>query len=783
MKVRCSAGTTGERRRFLEIVGASHDFGKATSFFQSYVRGLQSSSRETSHAPISGLACYRALRNDGFSKRQSFAGLLAVDRHHAQLGNVSGNGSWFEIAVDSSRREFFETQANDLEDHADSTQMLCDEVGLPLTVENFAEWISSERYLKEFLTNVYRDGQLILDTGSESACSVIESYARLVSSDKIDAAQYQLPDRCSISETAVESYVQQEFDKPDPGSLDYFREEARKEARTAAREVDLSESLLELTLPTGLGKTLTSLDAALVLRNRIESVQGVEPRIVYTVPYTSIIDQNFDVYESVLTRGEEEEVGPRRLLKHHYLSDSTHVTERSRDPDQDADRAMLLTERWESEIIATTFVQFLESLVVPSNEQSMKLPNLEHAVVLMDEVQAIPARYWDVVREVLEILGDRLNCTFVAMSATQPGLLDGTPLVGARRSEEKSAEPVNSYFDQLDRVTFNFDDSLSNAPIDHETLADRVSEHAQSEPDDDLLVVCNTIDSARRLFEELEETNSLDDTSLVYLSSAVRPKDRRRRIERLRSSTEDRFVVVSTQVVEAGVDIDMDIVWRDFAPFDSIVQAAGRCNREWNADSQGSVTVVSLQDEDGNRPARAIYDDARLHATRQTIVDHASIPYSAAEYKVTGELVDQYFDLVEEVKETDESLRELKEWQFEDARITLIEDALSVEIFVAKETDAGANEKPKAFTAMQEAVANGDQGAVARSKPDFYDNVVTVRIYSETSDRATDVQSLPLPDTDLGTYYLNANSDRYDDWYDENTGFMIPESTVDTRLI
>lgn len=783
VKDRCSRGTSGEQRQFLEILAATHDLGKATSYFQSYIRGIESRSQKTSHAPISGLACYRALRNEGFCRRRSFAGLLAVDEHHSRLGNISGNGSWFKRLVDDSRRDILKKQAKGLQAYSKSVQPICNDLEIPLDIEDFTEWISGEEYLKEFLRNVYRNGQLTLETSSETACGVIEGFSRLVSADKIDAAQYSLPDRRSIPVNAVESYIKQEFGEPESNSINELREHARTEVRAAAHEVDLSNSLLELTLPTGFGKTLTSLDAALILRNRIERANGSRPRIVYTVPYTSIIDQNFTVFETVLANATGEQVDSELLLKHHYLSDSTYMTDDARDPDQDADRAMMLTERWESEFVATTFVQFLESLVVPSNAQSMKIPNLKDAIVLMDEVQAIPARYWDIVREVLDILSDRLNCKFIAMSATQPGLFDNaTSLVGNQDGDETNSSSQNQYFKQLDRVTFKFDQSISNDSLSHADLADRISTHAQSNPDEDLLVVCNTIRSATDLFEELKCRLISADTSLVYLSSAVRPKERRQRIKRLRSSEDERFVVVSTQVVEAGVDIDMDAVWRDFAPFDSIVQAAGRCNRDWDSKSNGVVTVVSIAN-DGDHPAWAIYDDPRLHATHQIITGNANIPYETSEHEVTSVLVDRYFDVVEDVKQTSESLTELRSWQFEDAGISLIEDTLSAEVFVTTDQETKTDGKPPTFTAMQEAVEKGDRAAIARAKPVFYENVVTVNLYSETSDRAADIRSLPLPDTDLGVYFLNADSRRYEKWYDEYTGFSIPDSTVDARLI
>ncbi len=766
-----ASGLSGEYRRFTEIVCGSHDIGKGTSFFQAYVRGLGPDDNTKSHAPVSALACYRALRNDGFSVRSAFGGLLAVYRHHRPLINTTGDNSIHNILLDDSQYDILKLQARDLCDNADTVQPICDELGVPLDIEIFSEWIDSRDYLRDLLQNVYCNGQLQFDTGSKNAWTVIETYSRLVAADKIDAAQYDQLNRSPIPADAVSSYIEDEFGEPEPDTIDELRNEARMEVRTAVKQADFSKSLFELTLPTGAGKTLTSLDAALILRNKIESETGSRPRIVYTVPYTSIIDQNVAVFNDVLSTACDEMIDPERLLKHHYLSDLTHVTD---DTDQNADRALMLTARWESELIATTFVQFLESLIVPSNRQSMKLPNLEDAVVIIDEVQAVPAQYWDVVREVLNLLAENFNCTIIAMSATQPRLFEtATPLVGTDAGDETDSSPYNTYFERLDRVSFQFDESITTEPVSHSDLSDQIATYARSHHEEDCLVVCNTIQSATTLFEELSERPFSDDTSLVYLSSAVRPKDRKQRIERLRESTSDRFIVVSTQVVEAGVDIDMDAVWRDFAPLDSIVQAAGRCNREWDDTSRGVITVVSIA-EDGDHPAHAIYDMPRLDATRRILTDSGEIPYEATEYEVTSDLVDSYFDCIESRKKTNESLTELQSWQFEDAEIALIDDTLTAEVFVMTEDETDDGSPPPSFTAMQDAVKEGDRGAIARAKPAFYDNVVTVNLYAATSNRADEIQSLPFPDTDLGVYLLNADSPRYSNWYDSETGFAIP---------
>lgn len=767
---RCATDADGREKRFYEIIGACHDFGKATSYFQEYIRSEREQSSRTNHAAISGLACFHALRADDFDDLACATGWYVVDRHHSPMTDVDGDGGVFERALDHRRRiPIYHDQVESVKNPVD-VQRIYDSLDVPLDVSAFVDWILDNAFYME-IRNAMGYGGRIDEPPRDSCYHAIEAYARLVSADKLCAAGYALPERATISTDAVERHVRETFGAPEEGSLDARREAARQAVREGAREHSLSEHVATITLPTGIGKTLSGFDAALTLRERLRTETDEQPRIVYALPFTAIIDQNYEVLRGVLGVDGH---SPDSLLKHHHLA-SGYLDGRASEgepTDDEADRAAMLTERWESEVVVTTFVQLLESLLVPSNRQSLKLPNLRNAVVLLDEVQSIPVRYWDLIADCFRALGERWNCYFLAMTATQPALFDDAPeLVSA----------PGRFYEVLDRVSFDFHDSICTEPLSVPEFAALVVAEAERDPTADVLIVCNTVDAATRLCEHLADHTPVATNELVYLSSAVRPIDRSSRIDALGDpSREERRIVVSTQVVEAGVDIDMDAVIRDFAPLDSIVQAAGRCNRNDGA-TRGTVRVARMDGEDDLKPpGQVIYDAPRLEATRTVVESHGGFEQALSESAVTNEAVPTYFKELETVKNTGESLVELlHRWRFEDAKISLIDNVQSEDIFIER-NDADVRTRE----AFVDAIRRHDRAAIATHKPAFYERVVTVRTYDDRSERATAIGRLPTisEHSTINVRRIDTTG-RYEDWHHERTGFRIAADTVSERLI
>lgn len=789
---RCGAGYDDQQRcRRYQIIGATHDFGKATALFQTYLRGDRDQGRYTSHAPISALACYYALRGAGFDTSHCVTGLLAVDRHHRSLTDVDGNQGIFNTILSDRRHEICERQAEDIAQRTQAVQTVYDRLDISIDVSEFVDWICSEQYRRDLYEETGYDGTIndSIKTHLEEY-SVVEAYATLVAADKISASGYELPEQTSLPSGVVDTYVDQEFSPPADGSINDLRESARNEVQSTVDKLPLNEHIYKLTLPTGAGKTLTGLMAALRLRTRIKIKTGDPPRIIYAVPFTAIIDQNFEVYQDVI-EANEIQASPSVILKHHHRSDADYRTNTDSEEeltDAAFDRAMMLTERWESEIIATTFVQLFESLLTPTNAQTLKFPNLQNSVLLLDEVQSLPAKYWDVIERVLETITDRWNCRIIAMTATQPTLFDEAhPLIQPDHTKQDTSDSSNApnrYFNTLDRVQFYFHESLypEADSMTHPEFVETVCETASTTPNADILIVCNTIASSRRVVELLVETGIGGKSSVVYLSSAVRPVDRRKRIARLRTDTDERKIVVSTQVVEAGVDIDMDIVYRDFAPLDSIVQAAGRCNRNAATGQTGSVHIVRLTGNRKDEPNQLIYDRPRLDATRRTLDDRGLIGESVSESTITGTLVPTYFERVKATKETDECLDALNDWQFEEASLRLIDDVLTADILITTPEELDENNRYPPLLTVQKAIQSGNADAVPAAKQELYDRTVSVNIYAPDSEQAQRIEQLPLSNTGLKLYHISSGS-QYANWYNKQTGFQLPDDTISHRIL
>ncbi len=320
--------------------------------------------------------------------------------------------------------------------------------------------------------------------------------------------------------------------------------------------------LFSLTVPTGGGKTLSSM--AFALRHALHHGKS---RIVYVIPYTSILEQTVDVFREALGEGDPWTV----VLEHHS----------NLDPDRETVRGRLAAENWDAPIIVTTSVQFFESLFAARTSRARKLHNLVDSVVVLDEVQLINADFLHPILDVLQFLADEFGVTVLLMTATRPSWsatdAGGKKLLGVR---EIVPDP-DSLHESLRRVRVRIPRRL-----DEPEGWDEVAERMLAEPS--VLCVVNRREDARELFLRVQRA----DAAAVHLSALMCGAHRSDVIrdvkERLARGESVR--VVSTQLVEAGVDLDFPVVFRALAGLDSIAQAAGRCNREGRSD-RGEVHV------------------------------------------------------------------------------------------------------------------------------------------------------------------------------------------------
>jgi CRISPR-associated endonuclease/helicase Cas3 len=320
--------------------------------------------------------------------------------------------------------------------------------------------------------------------------------------------------------------------------------------------------IFSLTVPTGGGKTLSSLAFALE-----HAIKHGKSRIIYAIPYTSIIEQTAETFRDVFISL------PDAVIEHHS----------NLDPDEKTTKSRLAAENWDAPLIVTTNVQLFESMFAARTSRCRKLHNLVNSVVVLDEAQLIPPEFLQPILDTLNLLAVHYRVTFIFSTATQPSLntvkdtFGRTTRRGLNNTHEIIAD-VDKLYAGLERVEVTLPSDL-NQPSNWDDVAEEIRQH------DSALAIVNTRKDCRELYQRMPE-------GTLHLSALMCGEHRSSVIAETKRRLNDGIPtrVISTQLVEAGVDLDFPVVYRALAGLDSIAQAAGRCNREGKLD-KGKVVV------------------------------------------------------------------------------------------------------------------------------------------------------------------------------------------------
>jgi CRISPR-associated endonuclease/helicase Cas3 len=769
------------------LIGISHDFGKSTSYFQDYLeeqdeikKAKLKNKAVTHHSFISALFAYYTIKqylteknliNEKYYQYLPLLSFLTVKEHHGNLNNVLDE----VIDFDQNNEETFLAQVNsiDFKEINSLYQDLFTKINFKYDCHLFKKNIVDsdpvyiynelDRYERKYVRDLgQQEKKLIMKLDKEDTFFyyfiTILLYSLLLDADKIDAADLKEVQRININEDIVDRYRAQKFKKTkkEEQKINSIRDAIYQEVITKHVDLDLDKDrVLSLNVPTGTGKTLSSLSFALKLRKKIEKEKGYQPRIIYSLPYLSIIDQNFAVFEDVFKLTQDgKPPATDLLLKHHHLSELSYTTTNSAKEEfesispKDISKDVLLIEAWNSEIIVTTFIQLFYSLISNRNKAIRKFHNIINSIIILDEVQAIPHYYWLLLNKMANFLAEKFNIYFVLITATQPLLF-----------EEKSHEIKSliknkeAYFSALDRVDLilnlesmclhNFKEILEKDLVDH--------------PHQDFLVVLNTINSAQQIFNFIKDLN-LENTRYYYLSAGVIPKVRLERIKNIKKKIQERKVIISTQLIEAGVDLDVDIVYRDFAPLDSINQVAGRCNRNYGM-KKGIVKLFILKPEEEQREFhKFIYDSFIVSKTKDTLEEFKNNKITEKEFL---SLSNSYFDKVNQGKADDKSkgiLEDVKNLNFEEmSKFKLIEaEYQKVDVFV--ELNEEAQKVYRKYQEIREIKNTFERkNEFLKIRKDFYDYVISIP-YQYASDfiENKDISYIPeiaKEDIEQGHYY------------------------------
>ena len=516
------------------LLGELHDLGKARESFQSYLRrcnGVEDEDLDNGpHAHASVGACWLDSQSNALG---SLAKALAycVAGHHAGLPDWSGG----------------ETPNGALAARLSEDKSILDEASVRV-------WISASEsnWLKERLQAPLKFSK----DDSSLSFWIRMMYSCLVDADFLDTEAFMDPSRASLRDFGVPietlapvffSYL----DAKQSSVRDTKVNQIRAEIRAACERAATSQpGVFSLTVPTGGGKTLSG--TAFAFRHAL--AHGLK-RIIYVIPYTSIIEQTADVLRGIL--------GEANVLEHHS----------NFDPEKETPQSRLASENWDAPVIVTTAVQFFESLYACKSSRCRKLHNIAESVVILDEVQLLPTSLLLPCAEAVRLLAKHYRTSVVLSTATQLNL-PGLDMSAVREIIPPSLDLYGKL--RRTRIEFPKDRTVRRS---WDGLADELSHY------DQVLCVVNTRRDCRELFDKMP-------TGTIHLSALMCGEHRSRVIAdvKARLAAGEPVRVVSTQLVEAGVDIDFPIVYRAFTGLSSIAQSAGRCNREGSL-AEGRVVV------------------------------------------------------------------------------------------------------------------------------------------------------------------------------------------------
>ncbi|MBM7854573.1 CRISPR-associated endonuclease/helicase Cas3 [Desulfohalotomaculum tongense] len=624
-------------KKIVYWMGYFHDLGKYTDYFQKYLTENKNSPYKN-HAHISACCLYsflldRVLDLPGSMHKKVLAFIiyLCVRRHH---GSLSLEGL-FKITQEEEMWKSLQFTAKNL---ADKGQKILRDTGLSeeISVDEFKKYFKIDLLRKDkkhfkFMPQYLNSGRI---QDEQWFFLLIYLFSLLIDTDKLDSGGLKPTKVKNISPTQVSKYLSKKRTErvSNAGTALLNR---REQARTTMLGVieNLTDEEIKntrfftLTAPTGIGKTLSSLQCALRLQERIKKVENYTPRIITAIPFINIIEQNKKEYEHVFEN-------KLQLVVHHRLGDfSKRASFREEIP---IDKALLEVESWEGDVILTTFVQLFQSIFTGNNRLLKKINKLAGSIVILDEAQAIPEKYMPLIGAVLQKISEFWGTRFILMTATQPKILEFGNLLletGSIKSKEVPLLPdYKKYFVNLKRTKFI---PLLEKRLDNEEFLSLFQDKWDGKKS--VLIVVNTIKRSIELYRKIKELLEISSCSIpvYYLSTNIIPLKRREVIRNVKDKLDKKkpVILVSTQTIEAGVDLDFDMAFRDLAPLDSLIQTAGRVNREGKKGENLPVYIVQLESDN-----HYVYELTHRKTTLELLTKSETIEES--QY---GCLADEYY--------------------------------------------------------------------------------------------------------------------------------------------
>lgn len=619
-----------ELKELVEIIVRLHDLGKYTSYFQHYLLNKGTiNQRLKQHARIGGFAAFNLL---GQEEKRALLAFYLIFLHHSQLINFSEVLEKLGLELG----ELIDKQKDDLRanfrqiEEEIEIEKLSDYIFYPEEKKirkGFKKWKEKDVHIQDYFLINYL-------------------FSLLIEGDKLDASDTVPYSLKSIASDAVDN----RFGKVTTENLN-LHNLSEKELRNYCRAVVsshlkdadiLTNYIFTLTAPTGIGKTMTALDFSLKLKARVERDLGVQSRIIYGLPFINIIEQALDEYRKTL---KEQDI---KILGHYQYAD-VFGEEKDDGDEVNYNQKLMMLDTWQADIVITSFVQFFQTLIGNRNRLLKKFNHFANAIIILDEVQTLRLDQMPLLGAALFYLSKFLKSRIILMTATRPKIFE--------LAEQEILSPLNEKVKPIELLT-NYEDVfalfkrtavyplLDELPEEGEGCKDFVDLVFDSkwQKTKSCLIVCNTVKQSIEIHKGIEEYLMENELSnpVYYLSTNIIPAHRLERIRKIKVDLANRNapVLIATQVVEAGVDLDFDMGFRDVGPIDSIVQVAGRINR--NNSSEKEHSPLYIVDLDSKKTihiyGRLAYTQAKKALAQQRI-------FKEEEYL---KLIETYFDGISE---------------------------------------------------------------------------------------------------------------------------------------
>lgn len=531
--------------KYFELIVKCHDFGKYNEEFQNKISDKKYNEYLSHHSLLSSIFTYYVLNKNNYSKEEKVLGCLLVLNHH---NRVKGFQDIFCNVYDDN---LIEEQLKIIKKHVEEIQKDIKQY-LDVNVYDFVDFVDI------IVENINDDVDELLgikDKIKELHVKFMTYFPKLIYLDRKSAGNIDFKKE-DLKFNGI--YIKNEKSSNDLyNKLLDIRESVKKEALNNLEKINLKNNkILKLNAFTGAGKTLTSLEVALKIREK----KGENSRIIYALPFVNIIEQTYDVFKNIF--GDD----IKQIIKSYYLNNNYKAIKEDNNEDIIKELIDFIYNNFESNVVVTTTVKLFSILYSNRNSDLVYLNNLRNSVIVLDEVQSLPVEFWSFIEELLNYYAENYNIHFLIMSATLPKMFENRPILADVKYERLPQKRANVFF---------------KSNINEENFIELFQEIYNKY--NSILIISNTIKESQVIIKQIKEYLNGNDGQLFYISNSITPYEKQERIKKVikKLKNKEKVVVVSTQVVEAGVDFSFECVVRDLAPVDSIVQAIGRCNRSY----------------------------------------------------------------------------------------------------------------------------------------------------------------------------------------------------------